>query len=76
VAAVLSNPRSRNAKLLTVGQVAALLSISVRQVWYLAKRGDLSPVYVGSRTRWQRKDVTRYRNRISVPRRAKEVVRA
>ena len=67
---------SRNAKLLTVGQVAETLSVSVRQVWYLAERGDLKPVHVGGCTRWLLVDVARYLKSLSVPRRAKEAARA
>jgi excisionase family DNA binding protein len=76
VTAALSNRTSPNPKLLTVSQVAELLSVSIRQVWHLARRGVLRPVYVGSRTRWLRKDIVQYRKHISVPRRAKEAARA
>ncbi len=46
-------------KLLNVGEVAAILSISTREVWRRADSGDLpQPVRLGARTRrWLREEI-------------------
>src|SRR5438445_9423275 len=45
-------------RLLTVGQTAAALNLSVRSVWRLAKSGVLPPVRLGDRaTRFAESDV-------------------
>ena len=45
-------------ELLSVGQVAELLSIGVRTVWRLTSSGELPrPVKIGGATRWRRAEL-------------------
>ena len=49
---------SEMSKLLTVQDVAELLSIGVSSVWRKARSGDLpQPVKIGGSTRWRRADI-------------------
>lgn len=59
---VILNHPSISPELLTDKQTAALLSVSRRLVWILAKQGDLKPVRFRGCTRWRRTDVLRYIN--------------
>lgn len=44
--------------LLTVGEVSALLGVSVRSVWRLAAAGELpSPLAIGRSKRWDRRAI-------------------
>lgn len=45
-------------RLLRVVEVAAVLGISVRQVWKLCQRGELpAPVRIGRSTRWRESEI-------------------
>ncbi len=55
-----SRPPAPPAELLTFGQVAQLLCVSVSLVRLLAAKGELRPVHVRGCTRWRRRDVARY----------------
>lgn len=52
--------------MMTVSQVAALLSISVSNVWRLKRKeaGFPQPLKIGGSTRWHREDVERYLNNL------------
>jgi excisionase family DNA binding protein len=62
-------------ELLSVGQVAETLGVSVRVVWLLAQQGHLRPVHVRTCTRWRRADVLRYIDQLSPSERAEEAGR-
>lgn len=47
-------------ELLTVNQVADLLSVSPRLVWLLSEQNKLLPVRIRRCTRWRRTDIYRY----------------
>jgi hypothetical protein len=80
--AVVSHPSPTSAEFLTVTQVAELLQVSVRQVWYLSRDGGLTPARLIRRgnkrgpTRWRRADVLRYVDRLTAASAAGETVRA
>lgn len=45
-------------RLLRVGEVAAVLGISVRQVWKLCRFGELpDPIRIGGSTRWRESEI-------------------
>lgn len=52
-------------ELLSASQVAALLSISSRLVWLLAAQGKLRPVRIRRCTRWRRRDILRFIDRLA-----------
>lgn len=48
-------------ELLTVGEVARLLKVSIRQVWKLKSSGRICPpVHVGRSVRWRAEDIARF----------------
>jgi excisionase family DNA binding protein len=55
--------------LLSINEVARLLSVSRRTVYALIRRGDLAPIRVGERLRFEQADVRAYleRNRETTP---------
>lgn len=57
-------PQSTKSELLKAPDAAAVLNISLRSLWYLAKCGELSPVRVGGSTRWAHQDILAYIDRL------------
>jgi excisionase family DNA binding protein len=71
-----TNSSAPSPELLTVNQVAELLSVSPRLVWLLATQNKLPPVRIRRCTRWRRTDVLHYLDRPAAPQTVEEAGRA